>query len=104
MTRVVDRAAGRRLRFTPILGKKVWFGPRGWGGWGWTPVSWEGWLVFAVGLGAIGVVIVRYGEASARPAVLAITSVLILICWIKGTSPGSARAKAEFDRSRRAGS
>ncbi len=32
------------VRFDPLVGEKVWFGPRR-HGWGWRPVSWEGWVV-----------------------------------------------------------
>lgn len=101
MAKVVNRNAAVRL--TPVVGQKVWFGPRGLGGWGWIPVSWQGWTILALALGAIGVAILRYGEDRATPAVLAITAVLLLLCRLKGTSPGSARAKAEFDRARRTG-
>lgn len=44
------------MRHEPIVGTKVWFGPKTWGGWGWQPVTWEGWLstivLVAISLGA----------------------------------------------------
>lgn len=65
-------------------------------------MSWEGWALFAVGLAGIGIVIARSGEDDGTLPVLAITALLLLACWLKGTSPGSASAKAEFERARRA--
>lgn len=63
-------------------------------------MSWEGWAVFAVGLAGIGIVIARSAEDDGTLPVLAITALLLLACWLKGTSPGSASAKAEFERAR----
>ena len=31
-----------------MITKHPWFGPKTGMGWGWTPVTWEGWLVTAV--------------------------------------------------------
>lgn len=63
-------------------------------------MSWEGWVVMAVSLVGIGAVVRSYGEKRGTPAVLAIVAAVGLVCWLKGTSPGSGRARAEFDRIR----
>lgn len=66
-------------------------------------MSWEGWAVVAVSLAAIAVVVSEYGERRGTPAIVAIVAALGLVCWLKGTSPGSGRARAEFDRIRENG-
>lgn len=78
----------------------MWFGPRGWGGWGWQPVSWEGWVVTGAAAALIVAVLARWGEDRAGGPVIAVASALIAICILKGTSPGSVRAKRAFDRER----
>jgi hypothetical protein len=60
------------VRTTPLIGEKPWFGPRR-AGWGFAPVSWEGWAVIAV---------------------------FVAIAIAKGTSPGGRRARAAFERER----
>jgi hypothetical protein len=67
-------------------------------GWGWTPITWEGW---AVQLGHVAACIgwvaylLKDGDMpfDARRAILdllpivALTAVLIVICWLKGERP-----------------
>lgn len=78
------------VRVTPLVGRKLWFGPRGWGGWGWSPVSWEGWAVCIVGV-AFAIVGQRW---LSKGVVVAVTSVLILgPCVLKGSSPGGGEKK-----------
>jgi hypothetical protein len=84
------------MRTKPILGKKVWFEPRRWGGWGWTPASWEGWVVIASVLAAIVVIsaVMKDGRSVAPTFVL--VGVLLVVCWLKGTSPGGPAARKRF--------
>lgn len=56
--------------------------------------------MFALALAGMGAVILRNGEDDGTLPVLAITALLVLVCWLKGTSPGSASAKAEFEHAR----
>lgn len=86
----------------PLVGEKVWFGPRGDSlGWGWAPVSWEGWLVAAVAVGVAAVSFVAVGDPDRAviPGGVAILALLVL-SFLKGTSPGGWRRRAEFDQLR----
>ena len=88
-------------RLTPIVGEKVWFGPRGWGGWGWQPVSWEGWFVTGAGAAVIVALLARWGDDQAGGLIIGVVIALIVVCFLKGTSPGSVGAKRAFDRERK---
>ena len=71
-----------------MMTKTPWFGPRGSGGWGWTPVTWQGWAIsigFIVVAMAIGLIPgIRY-----RLSIIAVLVVaLIVVCAITGTKPG----------------
>ena len=76
-----------------------WFGPRsGTFGWGWTPVSWEGWAATALAIAAlIAPLFVDRGPSHRGLYVLAVAGVLVGICFWKGTAPGpSRRATAQL--------
>jgi hypothetical protein len=83
------------MRTKPLVGTKPWFGPRSWFGWGWTPMSWEGWAVLGVFLVAVLVTREPAGTFVWVPA-------LIAVCWLKGTSPGgpAARRRLQIERER----
>ena len=87
-----------RMRIEPILGRKLWFKPRRWGGWGWTPSSWEGWAVLALAVVAILAGTVSVERATEVIWVAAVSVLLVIVCIVKGTSPGGPRERAEFDR------
>jgi hypothetical protein len=87
------------MRFTPLVGTKAWFGPRRFG-WGFDPVSWEGWAVMAASL------VVFFGGASVGGgfgAGVAFASVAALLATtvLKGTSPGGPTKKDRFLEHRR---
>ena len=68
--------------------EKPWFGSKRYIGWGWTPVSWEGWAA----IGAFIVlllfsVIVLQGVVSVI-AVTALVGVLLVVCSLTGDPPG----------------
>lgn len=74
---------------------KEWFKAKRYG-WGWTPATWEGWLVLALAIGAI-VLFSRNAEVYASkpvdlmvqvvlPSVLTIAA-LITVCWFTGEKP-----------------
>ena len=73
----------------PRLTRRPWFGPRRVFGWGWTPVTWQGWLVTAVFV--VAIVLASRILRRAAP-ILAVDAVLILvfiaICYLTGTPPG----------------
>ncbi len=58
------------MRTTPLIGRKPWFGPRR-SGWGLAPISWEGW---------------------------ALTGAFVVLAFLKGTSPGGAKARRALKR------
>lgn len=78
-----------------MLGRKTWFGPRpmGWR-WGWVPVSPEGWAVtlLAIMAAVCMAVLIRHGWRIALIVVVA----LLIIMFLKGTSPGGTREWEEY--------
>ena len=72
-----------------IITRHPWFGPKNGLGWGWTPVSWEGWAVTGLCLAVIVGAYLVYGYAPMTTYVtLAAIAVLILVCVLTGTQPG----------------
>jgi hypothetical protein len=73
------------VRTKPLIGRKVWFGPRRWG-WGWSPVTAEGWVVLIAGVAA------AIALASSLPHAwwvsLIAVAVMLAVIFLKGTSPG----------------
>lgn len=83
------------VRRYPLVGRKLWFGPRAWIGWGWTPVSWEGWaLSIALTIAILVVAFVAPGVASFVIPLLVLA--LLAACILKGTAPGGPSARREF--------
>ncbi len=68
--------------------KKPWFGPRQTLGWGWTPVSWEGWLVTGVFLVLIPVSVTLWPGVEAEIAVAVLIGLLLAITLLTGDPPG----------------
>jgi hypothetical protein len=84
------------MRVTPLLGSKVWFGPRRYG-WGWSPVSWEGWAVMAAYVvGVLVVVPLAARGTTAALALVGVTAALMAVCVVKGTAPGGPEAADRF--------
>jgi hypothetical protein len=87
------------VRTSPLIGRKAWFGPRR-VGWGLGPVSTEGWLVT---LGFTVLALSTSKRAVAPKWVrYPILGGFFLLLVLKGTSPGGARARADFDTARAA--
>jgi hypothetical protein len=74
-----------------MVGEKAWFGPRRFG-WGWAPVSREGWIAI-VGVGVAGALLRRRGQ---RRAGQLLGLALLVLCILKGTEPGGRRKLAEY--------
>ena len=70
-------------------GRRYWFGPKRGLGWGWSPITWEGWLVSFVSIAAALVVAAAFHGVVRLAAPLGIAAVLTVICLVKGTAPGS---------------
>jgi hypothetical protein len=86
------------MRTKPLLGRKAWFGPRRMG-WGLGPASAEGWAVTAVAVAAAAW-LAATDDHRVWPSLLAV-AVLLVIAFVKGTSPGGPREWDEFQASKR---
>ena len=70
---------------------ELWFRAKRYG-WGWTPSTWQGWLVIGANLALVapGLAMVAR-QMLALPAYLAYVAVLTLVllafCWFKGEKP-----------------
>ena len=75
----------------PRLVEKPWFGPRRVFGWGWTPVTWQGWAVIAVFVVAIAACAVLLPGVAAKVIAEVVLIVLLLaVCALTGTRPGGS--------------
>jgi hypothetical protein len=68
-------------------GRSYWFSAKRYG-WGWTPSTWQGWLVL-VGYVALVIwanILLGHGGDVLRRALVVggLTLALVLICWVKG--------------------
>lgn len=83
-----ESTLGRRERSVPPITGKPWFGPRRFG-WGWTPITWEGWVVSLVFLAAI-VAAARLLTSTLRTVVIILLVVALLVAsYLTGGAPGS---------------
>jgi hypothetical protein len=89
------------MRTEPLVGTKLWFGPRD-GGWGWEPISWQGRIVEVVYLLAmVAPIPILRGDLTTFFMIawgLGWTAALVTACVLKGTSGGGAAERAEFRR------
>ncbi len=74
---------------------KPWFVAKSYG-WGWTPATWQGWLILAIFIAVIVLNLLRidaYSESINTtllhfiPQTFVLIAILILICWKKGEKP-----------------
>ena len=75
------------MRTKSLIGRKARFGPRRLG-WGWFPVTAEGWAVLAVGVG--GAIVLAFTVSFVAVAVM------LVIIFLKGSSPGGPDEWHEF--------
>jgi len=68
--------------------KKIWF-KRKLYGWGWTPCSWEGWLVLLVWIILFISLVKKIDHEFLKNEILILLSVVVLIfiCYKKGEKP-----------------
>ena len=79
------------------MSKKLWFRAKTYG-WGWTPCSWEGWLVILAYVLAVFFYMIRtldaqlngdYGAPLYYHLLIALTTLLLIwVCYKKGEKPG----------------
>ncbi len=83
------------IRYLKDNPHEYWFKARLYG-WGWVPVTWQGWLVILVYLGIIitpGILVaddIKSGEQFLTlflPLIIIFTVILIWICYKKGEKP-----------------
>jgi apolipoprotein N-acyltransferase len=85
------------VRTKPLIGRKAWFGPRRMG-WGLAPVTAEGWAVVAVAVAAA--IVLATADPHARWLSLIVVAVLLILTFLKGTSPGGPAAWEEYRATR----
>ncbi len=76
--------------------KKLWFKAKAYG-WGWTPITWQGWLVTLLYLACVAYYAKDIGVNSSLPTMErfatffvglgGLTSLLVWICYKKGERP-----------------
>ena len=71
----------------PMLTSQPWFGPKTFG-WGWTPVSWQGWLLSALCVVVVVLCSLVLRNRTGTVVSLASVALLCLACWLTGTKPG----------------
>jgi hypothetical protein len=76
-----------------MITKKPWFGPKRTFGWGWTPITWQGWAVTAIHLVTLFAAVGYFGlyrKDTLTTLLIAFGSsaVLIGIAMLTGTKPG----------------
>jgi len=76
----------------PIVGRKVWFGPRRFG-WGLEPVSVEGWLV---GVSAVLLSVAARRTDRYRAPARWMVGLLVVVTLLKGTTPGGSDARRKL--------
>ena len=76
--------------------RTAWFGPKRWG-WGWSPVSWQGWVV-TVAFAAVGQIL-RNVLPPRRAALMALAMVAAFlgVVVLTGDPPGSRRRPTASD-------
>lgn len=68
--------------------RKPWFGPKQTLGWGWTPVSWEGWTTIGVFLVLLLPTVIMLQGAIHVVAVTVLLGALLVVCLLTGDPPG----------------
>ena len=71
-----------------MITKYPWFGPKRIG-WGWRPLTWQGWLISFVFVAVVAAACIAFGGRPITVYVgLAATAALIVVCLLTGTPPG----------------
>ncbi|HUD20694.1 MAG TPA: hypothetical protein VMQ44_01335 [Candidatus Saccharimonadales bacterium] len=69
-----------------MITKKPWFGPK-YLGWGWRPITWEGWLALLIWLGLLLLAVHFFGVNWL--IIVGLVIVLCVFCYLTGGKPGS---------------
>lgn len=76
--------------------QRLWFKRRRYG-WGWMPVTWEGWLVTVIFLVTVLIAALRLSPAYLLPVIVVETACLLLVCFAKGPTPRWRMGKRPTD-------
>lgn len=72
-----------------MISKRPWFAPKEYMGWGWRPVSWQGWLVTAAFIAAVGTGAARFGASIGAVAIGAVSlAAFVGVILLTGARPG----------------
>jgi hypothetical protein len=71
-----------------MIAKYPWFGPKNGYGWGWTPVSREGWAVTILCVVPVLVAPFVFGPRVTVYIAFGSVAVLLIVCFLTGTAPG----------------
>jgi len=85
-----------------MITKQPWFGPKSSFGWGWTPITWQGWTVTGLYLltilgGVEYVAVYRHDALTAMFIAVVITAALFVVIRLTGTEPGGSGLKLGDD-------
>ncbi|HET9647530.1 MAG TPA: hypothetical protein VFP34_04780 [Microlunatus sp.] len=64
--------------------RKPWFGPKRYLGWGWTPVSWEGWAAVGVFVTLFLPAVILMQGLEKLTAVVLLLGALLVVCLLTG--------------------
>ncbi len=72
-----------------MITKRPWFGPKDYAGWGWRPVTWQGWLVTAAFIAVVGTAAAefRFAITTLMVGVVSLAAFLVVV-WLTGAKPG----------------
>jgi hypothetical protein len=74
---------------TKMITKYPWFGPKQGFGWGWTPITWEGWTVTGLSMAAVVAAYLIFGPTPiAIYVALGSVCAMGVTCLLTGTPPG----------------
>jgi hypothetical protein len=72
----------------PPLSRKPWFGPRRFG-WGWSPITWEGWVVSLIFIAAIVAAGLLLSSTRRTVVIILLVVALVLVSYLTSGPPGS---------------
>ena len=75
--------------------KEAWFGPKRWG-WGWSPVSWQGWVV-TIAFVVAGQVLKNVAPRRQVLATLILVAAFFGVVVLTGDPPGSLHGQPRPD-------
>jgi len=78
----------------PRMTDKPWFGPKRYFGWGWSPVSREGWVVSGTALALVILAMTLLSSTARTWAVALVVAGFVAVVFATGDPPGGPRDEA----------